>query len=189
MDEPEKKIREKLSYKGRFFGVMVDDVLVSNGTQEERIWVDFPQVCVIAPFVDPQTVILVRQYRYAIRRLTYEFPAGKVERNESVKDSAKRELEEETGYTSPIELLFNFIPSPHYSNEILWICLARNLKKINHHSDSGGEIREVKIMPLSLTFEMIENGSIIDGKTISTLLYLKANKIVDEEKLLIATKV
>ncbi|NHJ02906.1 MAG: NUDIX hydrolase [Candidatus Heimdallarchaeota archaeon] len=185
MEEPETKLREKMSYKGKSFGVVVDDVLVSNGTQEERIWVDFPQVCVIAPFIDPQTVILVRQYRYAIKRLTYEFPAGKVEINEQIEDSARRELEEETGYTSPVELLFNFIPSPHYSNEILWICIAKDLKKIEHHYNPNDEIHEVKMMPLSLAFEMISNGSIIDGKTIATLLYLKAFGLIDEEKLLI----
>ena len=184
MNESEEKLREKLSYKGKFFGVMVDDVLISDGTQEERIWVDFPQVCVIAPFIDPQTVILVRQYRYAIKRLTYEFPAGKVEVNEQIEASAKRELEEETGYTSSIELLYNFIPSPHYSNEILWICLAKNLRKIKYQYDPNKEIKEVKIMPLSLAFEMVDNGSIIDGKTISALLYLKAYGYTNDDRLL-----
>ncbi|MHA1166431.1 MAG: NUDIX domain-containing protein [Candidatus Hodarchaeales archaeon] len=181
----EKKIAEKIQIRGRFMGVRVDDVELPSGTTEERIWVDFPAVCIIVPFINPETVILVRQYRYAIQSLTYELPAGKIDEGEIVSLAAQRELLEETGYMANIvSPLFKLNSAPHYSNEIWWICLAHALKREKDTKLDSDEIYDYKEMPLSLALEMIENGSIIDGKSIMALFYLYYAGYIDNNQLL-----
>lgn len=181
----EKKIAEKMHFRGSFMGVRVDDVKLPSGTTEERIWVDFPAVCIIVPFVDAETIILVRQYRYAIQSLTYEIPAGKIDEGEIVSLAAQRELLEETGYMANIVTpLFKLNSAPHYSNEIWWICMAHALKRERDTKLNGDEIYDYKEMPLSIALEMIKNGSIVDGKSIMALYYLYYEGYIDKNQLL-----
>lgn len=180
----EEKINEKFKYKKGPIGVQIDEIRTKSGKTEERIWIDFPSVCVIVPFISKTEVLLVRQYRYAIQSITYELPAGKVDPDEIIVDAARRELIEETGYQASIEEIFRLCPSPHYSNELLHICIGKNLEKLERVIDQD-EIVEVKKMPLTLALEMIDNGAIIDGKSIMALLYLKHKNIIDDYSLLV----
>src|SRR6266540_126928 len=52
----------------------------------------------VLPFLDPDTVVLVRQYRYVAGRHTWEMPTGGVAPGEPIEDAAQRELAEESGY-------------------------------------------------------------------------------------------
>jgi ADP-ribose pyrophosphatase len=52
----------------------------------------------VLPFLDPDTVVLVRQYRYVAGRHTWEMPTGGVAPGEPIQDAAQRELAEESGY-------------------------------------------------------------------------------------------
>jgi ADP-ribose pyrophosphatase len=183
MTEFEQLLKEKLKYKKGSIGVQVDEVRMPSGKIEERIWIDFPSVCVIVPFITDEEVILVKQYRHAIKSLTFELPAGKIDPDELVVEAARRELIEETGYQAIVKPVFKLVPSPHYSNEILWICIARELEPLKTIIDSD-EIREIKIIPLTLALEMIDNGAIIDGKSITALLYLKHAGYINDFRLI-----
>ena len=183
MKNREQFLTEKFQYKKNSIGIHIDTVRMPSDRIEERIWINFPPVCVIAPFINTEEVLLVQQYRHAIKEFTYELPAGKINSEESVATAALRELEEETGYTGDVNPVYNLRPSPHYSNEILWICIAKNLKALNSSIDTD-EIQEVKKIPLVQVFRMLENEEIIDGKTITALLYLKHAKIISSTRLL-----
>ena len=52
----------------------------------------------ILPFLDPDTVLLIQQYRYVTRRVTWEMPTGGIHAGESIEEAAQRELAEEIGY-------------------------------------------------------------------------------------------
>ena len=183
MSEYEQLIKEKLKYKKCSIGVQVDEVQMPSGKIEERIWINFPSVCVIVPFITAEEIFLVKQYRHAIKSLTYELPAGKVDQNELVAEAATRELIEETGHKAIVKPIYQLVPSPHYSNEVLWVCIATELEPLKRAIDSD-EIREIKKIPLKLAFEMIDNGEIIDGKTITALLYLKHAGYINNVKLI-----
>ncbi len=184
MKKGEQILTEKLKYKKKSIGVQVDTVRMPSGKIEERIWIDFPSVCVIAPFINEREVFLVQQYRHAIKEFTYEFPAGKIRSEEPVESAALRELKEETGHTGNVKPVYSLRPSPHYSNEILWICIATDLKPLDISVDSD-EIQEVKKISLTSAFQMLENREIRDGKTITTLLYLNHAKIIDSVRLIV----
>ncbi len=183
MTEHEQMLKEKLKYQKGSIGVQVDEVQMPSGKTEERIWINFPSVCVIVPFITTEEIILVKQYRHAIKSLTFELPAGKIDPNELVADAARRELLEETGYQAIVKPVFKLVPSPHYSNEVLWICIATEMKPLKVAIDSD-EIQEIKRIPLMIAFEMIDNGEIIDGKTITALLYLKHADYINDLKLI-----
>ncbi len=182
MTNTEEFLSEKLKYEKKSIGIHVDEVRMPSGRIEERLWINFPPVCVIVPFVNEREVLLVQQYRHAIKEITYEFPAGKKNLEESIEITALRELEEETGYTGNIKHVYNFRPSPHYSDEVLSIYIAIDLKLLNQSIDTD-EIQNIKKISLSEVFQMIENGEIIDGKTITSLLYLKHKNLITENGL------
>ena len=183
MPEFEQLLKEKLRYQKGTIGVQVDEVQMPSGKIEERIWIDFPSVCVIVPFITTEEILLVKQYRHAIKSLTFELPAGKIDPNELVAEAARRELIEETGHQAIVKSVYKLVPSPHYSNEVLWVCIATELDPLKVVIDSD-EIREIKRIPLTLALEMIDNGAIIDGKSITALLYLKHASYINELKLI-----
>ena len=52
----------------------------------------------ILPFLDPDTVLMIKQYRYVAKRVTWEMPTGGMHAGESRQEAAQRELAEEIGY-------------------------------------------------------------------------------------------
>jgi ADP-ribose pyrophosphatase len=124
--------------------------------------------CVL--YVENNSVLLVKQYRYAYGEMLYEIPAGKLEQGEEPKWTAIRELEEEAGIkTTDVELLFIDYPSPGYTNEKIYIYEAKNGVKTTQRLDDG-EFLAVEYIPLERVKEMLYNGEIKDGKTVIALL-------------------
>jgi ADP-ribose pyrophosphatase len=61
-------------------------------------WYESSDIVIVVPFLDDQTLIMVKQYRYPLHKTLLEFPAGHIKNGEDPKDTAVRELAEETGY-------------------------------------------------------------------------------------------
>lgn len=117
-------------------------------------------------------VYLVCQYRLGIEGYTLEIPAGIKEINENTYQTACREIEEEIGFIAEIEFLTTFMPAVGYSDEKIDIYLAKNLKKSQTNYDAE-EFIQIKKIKLEESYKLIENGNIIDSKTIIALLYYK----------------
>lgn len=90
--------------------------------------------------IDAGDIILVEQFRVPLGRTCLELPAGlvgDVEAGESVEASARRELEEETGYRAErIEDLGEFYSSPGMASESFTLVRATGLTKVG---DGGGD--------------------------------------------------
>ena len=99
-------------YRGRIIDVTISDVLTGSGLPVKIEMVRHPGGAGALPLFDDGSVILVRQYRYPIGRLSLEIPAGRIEHGQTRQETANRELEEEVGYVaSNLELISEFFPN------------------------------------------------------------------------------
>lgn len=158
-------------YRGRKFNVKAGMIKLPNGSTTFREVVEYRGAVAIIPVLREDEIVLVKQYRPTIKKWIYEVPAGTLEEGEDPRECAKRELEEETGYTPQrLEELFAFYTSPGYSTELLTVFLAEDLKPGKQKLEED-ELLNVEAIPLSKVLEMIFKGEIVDGKTITSILY------------------
>ncbi len=171
MDFTEKTINKVAIYNGKIINVELENVLLPNGNESVREIVRHAGVSAIVIY-DENRLVLVKQYRKAVDNYLFEIPAGKIEKNEDPIDAAIRELEEETGYKADaLELISKFYSSPGFTDEIIYIFLARNVLKGNEKRDDD-EFIEVYKVTINEALEMIINGEIQDAKTIIAVNYL-----------------
>lgn len=112
------------------------------------------------------SVLFVRQFRYPMKEVLLELPAGKLEYGEDPFEAAKRELEEETGYCANKWTDLGYVyTSPGYSDEKLYLYMAEDLEYTNCHPDEG-EILEPVELSLDEALRMIKDGEIVDAKTL-----------------------
>lgn len=171
----EKTLKTEAIYKGKKVLFQRDEVELESGRKTQREFVIHPGSAAIIPMFTDRRIILIKQYRYAVKNTLYEIPAGTMEAGETPFQCAHRELTEETGYTAGrLEKLIQFYPSPGISSELMHLFLAKDLRKVNVGaglpcpiSDETLEVIEVNIDD---AVEMIKNGKIIDAKTICAIL-------------------
>lgn len=172
MNIDEKILKEKLIYKGSFLDILNVDVELPNGKSYSRDVVKHPGATAIIAFLDEENIILVEQFRLPLNKKILEIPAGKINKNEDIKECAKRELQEETGYIAGnLEYLGCIATAPGFCDEIIYLYKATNLTLGSKNEDED-EFTNVKIMNINKVKEMIKKGEIIDGKTISVFTYL-----------------
>ena len=172
MNIDEKILKEKLIYKGSFLDILNVDVELPNGKSYSRDVVRHPGATAIIAFLDDENIILVEQFRLPLNKKILEIPAGKINKNEDIKECAKRELQEETGYIARnLEYLGCIATAPGFCDEIIYLYKATNLTLGSKNEDED-EFTNVKIMNINKVKEMIKKGEIIDGKTISVFTYL-----------------
>jgi ADP-ribose pyrophosphatase len=163
----------KVVYKNRYLSIERETCKV-RGKENEFFRLVEPDVVVIVPLLLDGRFLMERQYRHPIRKWLYEFPAGHIERGETPKAAAVRELEEETGYrAAKIAPLPEFYWTPGSGQQRYFFFHATVDKKGKRSLDDTEEIRLVKIGAATLE-KMVHGGRIRDGMTaLAFLLYSK----------------
>ena len=151
-------------FKGKVVTLNVDEVILPDGKIAKREIVRHTGGAAVLAVKDDE-VLLVRQFRYAYGKEIYEIPAGKIDPGENPENAARRELEEETGYTAVLHHALDIYPTPGYTDEIIHIYLAENLKYIGQRPDEG-EFLSYEFIPLEKVLSSIERGEICDAKTV-----------------------
>ena len=128
-----------------------------------------PGAVTILPLLDPDTLVMIRNYRFSVGAELLELPAGTLEPPEPPMACAARELEEETGYRAAnFEPLCEFYTTPGFTNEHMHVFVATGLTPAKQRLEATEQIR-VEIMPLADALAATTDGRIIDGKTIASL--------------------
>ena len=167
----EKTIQTKTIHKGTFLTLNSDKVLLPNGNTITREWIKHPGAVCCVPILPNWRIVLIRQYRYAVKEEMIEIPAGKLDQNETPEKCALRELEEETGYkANKLTLLANIHPAVGFTDEKMWLYLAEDLIKTKQSLDAD-EFLEPIPTKLDDAVKMVWNGQITDVKTIIGILW------------------
>lgn len=166
----ERFVSKKTVWRGRAVNFDVDTVRLPNGKLATREYMSHPGAVGVVPFLDRDTVVMVRQYRHPVGEVTLELPAGKLDARESVLSCIKRELAEETGYTArKFTPLIRYWPTPAFADEVLHLYVATGLKEGRMNADED-EFLEVVRLPFKRAVEMVRRGEIRDSKTVVGLL-------------------
>ena len=156
-------------HQGRVFNLVKENYTLDNGVTSDMDFIRHPGAAAMVPMLNYREVVLIKQYRHAIREFIWEIPAGTLDPDESPLTCARRELIEEIGYSAADwHQLGTITPLPGCSDERIHIFLALDLKPAEQNLDDD-EMINVHKMNLSEAMQMILAGEISDGKTISGL--------------------
>jgi ADP-ribose pyrophosphatase len=160
-------------FKGRLMHVKRDRVRLPNGAESTREYIVHPGAVVIIPVFDNGDLLLERQHRYPLHRDFIELPAGKIDPGEDDLTCARRELEEETGYTaSEWREVTTIYPCIGYSDERLAFYLAKGLQDGTHGRDHD-EFLEIFRLPFAEAMQWVRDGRICETKTVIGLFWLE----------------
>ena len=164
-------------FDGVILHVFRDTVSLPNGNPATREVIRHVGAVGVIPMTDDGKVIIERQFRYPLNQVITEIPAGKLDSfTEDRLSAAKRELEEETGYTAKEWLeLGDYYPAAAYCDERITLYLARGLELGQRHLDED-EFLNFEAVPLSELVEAVMGGRITDGKT--QVAVLKAARLL-----------
>ncbi len=164
----------RTTYENRWLRVDEHVVRVAETGRLTLYGVITTKPCVgVVPFLDEDTVLLVRQFRYVEQRFTLEIPTGAVEAGESLRDAAQRELREEIGYRAErLEALLRYRTSKSVVDEEAHLFVGRGLSEAPLPAD---ETEHAETLPVKLAdaLAMVHRGEISDSMTILGLLLVQ----------------
>lgn len=164
--------RTEVVFQGRIFRVTRETVVAAGNKMVAEVVRHSGSAVIVARRADGR-VLLVRQFRLPLRRYLWEAAAGRLDAGETPLEGARRELQEETGFTaSRWRLLARFHPSPGFMDEKMWLFLAEGLRPGPASPDPDEVIRH-RWFTVSQLGEMVRRGKIQDGKTLLGYFFLR----------------
>jgi ADP-ribose pyrophosphatase len=179
VEEKAQVLSSEVVFDGPLFKIVRDRLIEPGGAENVRDIIRHNGSVVILALDSSKSkkdpwIVVERQYRHAANQFLWELPAGKLEEGEDPLAGAKRELEEETGYRAKKwKPLVEYFASPGFLGESMKVFLAEGLVAGDAHPEEDENI-ELRLVKLSEVLKMIAKGSILDGKTLtSVLLYAR----------------
>lgn len=158
-------------YQNKWISLREDIVELPDGRTTIYGVVTCSECVGVLPFLDPNTVLMIKQYRYVAKRVTWEMPTGGMHRGESREDAAQRELAEEIGYRAgKLTWLSTLQTSKSVVDETAYLFLGEGLVKMELPPDET-EFIEVRPFPFTEVLQMVLRSEITDSMTIIAVLH------------------
>ena len=167
----EKTLDVKRVFEGRALTIEVVSVGLPDGRRSTREIVRHRGAAVVLGERPDGRYVWVRQYRRAVSETLLEAVAGCLEPGEAPEACARREMEEESGYTVlALEKLGVIVPCPGYSEERLHLFHAT----VSQEPSAQRPDFDENVEPMAMTAEEVDAaldaGELIDGKSIALWL-------------------
>lgn len=173
----EERIEGAQVFKGSLLDVRRDRVRLPNDGESVREYIVHPGAVVVIAVLDDGRLLFENQFRYPLQRDFLELPAGKIDAGEDIRETARRELLEETGYIAEEWRHLGVMhPCIGYSDERIEIFLARKLRKVAEPSLDHNEFLDVLTLSLAEATAAVRAGRLTDAKTITALFW--AEKLI-----------
>ena len=71
-------------YHGKIFELIRENITLENGTTTDVEFIEHPGAAAIIPFLDDNRIVLLKQYRHALKKVIWEIPAGTLDPQEEI---------------------------------------------------------------------------------------------------------
>lgn len=155
------------------FDIRHEDVRLPDGTETDFDYLVDEESVVILPFTPTDDVVIIEEWRQAVRRVNCGFPAGGMEpQDDDSAAAAHRELLEETGYEAErVEHLVTVEPANGISNAIHHYFVARDCRPSAEQRLDFDESIRVGTTTFESLREAAGRGDLRDGRTALGVLY------------------
>ncbi|MCX6464890.1 MAG: NUDIX hydrolase [Pseudonocardiales bacterium] len=151
-----------------------DQVVMPGGRVATREIVEHPGAVAVAALDADDRLMMIHQYRHAVRRRLWELPAGLLDvAGEDPVEAARRELAEEAGIeAAEWSVLLDIVPSPGFSDEAIRVYLARGLTEIGRPAGADDEEADLvtRWVSMPVAVRMALAGTIVNATTVSAVL-------------------
>lgn len=155
------------------FDVRHAEVVLPDGTETDFDYLEEGDSVIVIPFTTGGRVVLIEEWREAVRRVNRGFPAGGVESgDEDLASAARRELAEETGYeAAELEHLFSVEPVNGIADTVFHYFVARECTPTAEQDLDHNETIRVATTTYDELLASVESGEVRDGRTVSGVCY------------------
>ena len=168
---PWRTLTTRVAYQNPWIRIDEDQVEMPDGRTTLYGVVRCGECVGILPFLDPETVVLIRQYRYVARGVYWEMPTGGAHAGEAIETAAQRELGEEIGMTAGrLVPHVSYHTSKSVVDETAHLFWAEDLTPAATPPDDT-EFIEVRPVPFTTAVRMVESGEIKDSMTVIAVLH------------------
>lgn len=175
MPEKPKILQRRTLAKTGMFHIQQVDLEFSNGAQVqyERLVGSKSGAVMIAPMLDDNTILLIREYAAGTHRYELALPKGKIENDEPLLEAANREIMEEIGYgAGKLQHIHSFTLAPGYLQHTTHVVLATELYP---QRLDGDEPEEIEVVPWKLTQldSLLKRDDFTEARSIAALFLVR----------------
>jgi ADP-ribose pyrophosphatase len=156
--------------------VRIDKCELPNGMTIDGFVLEYGDWATIIALTKQQEVVMVRQYRHGAQKVILELPGGAMEdEDENPMQAARRELLEETGYTSDNFIQIGCVsPNPANQTNLIYSFLALDARKVSEQNLDDAEDIEVVLKPLDEVIRMAKSGELFQSMQVSAVFFALA---------------